>query len=77
MVFIETPHGQAIKWTSLLASILSDAGCFRPSLPNMHMNRSVIVTAKTEFEPFFLEDKRHDVILLEPKWKRDIFLLLL
>jgi len=38
------------------------------------MNRSVIVAVKTEFEPFFLEDKRHEIVLLEPKSKRDIFL---
>ena len=56
-----------------LHPVLNIKDRFRSGFPNVHVNWSVIVAVKPEFETLFFEDNRHWRNLLEAASEGDIF----
>jgi hypothetical protein len=59
---------------SQLYPVLKIKNRFRPRFPNVHMNWSVIVAVKTEFETIFFKNNRHGRNILYAPSESDIFL---
>ena len=57
-----------------LYPVLNIKNRFRPGFPNVHMNWSVIVAVKTEFEAILFKNNRHGLNILHATSLGDIFL---